>query len=143
MDIKFIPIDYDYFDFEDKNYIKLIGRTSSGKKICIVDTYEPNFFVILKDEYKTNAEKLSKEIESIKVTRSSRLTRVLKTKIVDKNYLGEKVKAIQVFVTNHKDARDIASEIGDRKEIEIRRKYDISIITKYIKEKNVEPLCWY
>jgi len=48
-----------------------------------------------------------------------------------------------IFVTNHKDAHDIASEIGDMDEIEARREYDIPIITKYIKEKNVEPLTWY
>ena len=43
MDIKFIPIDYDYFDFEDKNYIRLIGKSESGKKICVIDSFEANF----------------------------------------------------------------------------------------------------
>ena len=53
MEFKFIPIDYDSFDFDGKNYIRLIGRTEKGEKICVVDSYEPNFWVILKnqDEY--------------------------------------------------------------------------------------------
>jgi len=46
-------------------------------------------------------------------------------------------------VTNHKDTHDIASEIGNMHGIEKRREYDIPIITKYIKEKKVEPLRWY
>ena len=141
MKIEFVPIDYDYFDFNGKNYIRIIGRTERGKKVCIVDSYEPNFWVILKKD--ARPDKVLKKLEKIKVEKASRVSEVLKTKVLDKKFLGKDVKAIQIFVTNHKDAHDIASAIGDMNGIEKRREYDISLITKYIKEKGVEPLKWH
>ncbi len=42
MKINFIPIDYDYFDFEGKNYAKIIGRDDKGKRVCIIDSC-PNY----------------------------------------------------------------------------------------------------
>ena len=48
MKTDFIPIDYDYFDFEGRNYAKIIGRNSKGKKICIIDSCPVYFWAILK-----------------------------------------------------------------------------------------------
>jgi len=143
MEIEFIPIDYDYFDFEEKNYIRIVGRTNKGKKVCIIDSYEPNFWVILKSGHEKEASKLAEKISKLEVKNSARKSKVTKTLIKDKKFLGRPVKSIQVFVTNHKDMHDIASEIGDSPYIEARREFDIPIITKYIKEKNVLPLHWY
>ena len=141
MKFEFAPIDYDYFDFNGRNYVRLIGRNGKGEKVCVVDSYEPNFWIVLKREAGT--EKIAKKIENIEVKKASRVTKVLRTEILDKKYLGKDVKAIRVFVTNYKDAHDVASAIGDIDGIEKRREYDISLITKYIKEKGVEPLRWY
>ena len=141
MKFEFIPLDYDYFDFEGRNYVRMIGRTEKGKKVCVVDSYEPNFYVVL--ESGADFKKVVKKIEGLKVEKAGRVSEVLKTEVLDKNYLGKKVKAIRVFVTNHKDLQGIASEIGDLSGILCRREYDISLITKYIKEKCVESLKWY
>lgn len=141
MKFNFIPVDYNYFDFDGKNYIQLVGRNEEGEKICIIDSYEANFWVILNKG--ANAEEIAKRISKTKVKKASRVTSVLKTEILDKKLLGKDVKAIKVYVTNHKDAHDIASEIGDIPGIWKRREYDISLITKYIKEKKIEPLKWY
>ena len=143
MKFEFVPVDYDYFDFEGKNYVRLIGRTEKGKKVCVIDSYEPNFWIILKKGCEDKANEIIKKIEKLEVEKASRVTKVLKTEILDKKFLGNKVKAIRVFVTNHKDAHDVASAIGDLKEIEFRREYEIPLISKYIKEEKVEPLKWY
>lgn len=136
-----MPVDYDYFDFNGGNYVRIIGRTENGKKVCVVDSYEPNFWVILKEDAKPD--KVLKNLEKIEVEKASRMSKVLRAEVLDKKFLGKNVKAIQVFVSNHKDAHEIASEIGDMDEIEARREYDLPIITKYIKENGVEPLVWY
>jgi DNA polymerase I/DNA polymerase-2 len=141
METSFIPIDYDYFDFQGKNYIQLIGKNSKCQKICIIDDYEPNFWIILKEN--SNVKIVEKKISKITLEKSSRVTKVIKTKVQKKKYLGKEVTAIQVFVNNHKDLQDIASEIGEDKSILARREFDINIITKYIKEKNVLPLQTY
>ena len=141
MKFQFVPVDYSYFDFDGANYIRMIGRTEKGKKVCVVDSYEPNFYVILKKGAKPD--KVLKKLEKIEIEKASRISKVLKTEVLNKKFLGKDIKAIRIFVTNHKDAHDIASEIGDMEEIIARREYDIPIVTKYIKEKGVNPLTWY
>ena len=141
--MKFIPVDYDYFDFQGKNYVRIIGRDESGKKVCVIDSYEPNFWIILRDGEKETANKVKVRLSKIKVEKAGRTSKVLRTELKDKKYLGGDVKALQVFVTNHKDIHELTSEIGDMDEIVFRREYDIPLITKYIKEKGIEPLRWY
>jgi DNA polymerase elongation subunit (family B) len=139
--LEFVPVDYDYFDFEGKNFVKMIGRDSEGRKICVVDSYEANFYLIL--ENGADEKKILKEIENTKVGKGGRTSEILKTEVLDKKFLGRKVRAVRVWISNHKDAHDMASEIGDLKGISKRREYDIPLISKYIKEKGVEPLVWY
>ncbi len=143
MKVKFVPIDYDYFDFNGKNFIRLIGRNEKGKRVCVVDEYEANLWAVLKEGLsEKKVAELIKKIEKINVDVSGRETRVLSVEKHDKKYLGKDVKALKVFVTNHKDAHDIADKLG-MKEIVARRGYDISMLSKYIIEKRVEPLKWY
>ena len=82
MRFNFIPIDFDYFDFEGKNYVQLVGRNKEGEKICIIDSYESNFWVILKEN--ADAEEIAAKIVKAKVIKPSRTTVVLKTEIHDK-----------------------------------------------------------
>jgi len=141
MEFEFVPVDYDYFDFEGRNYVRLVGRNGKGEKVCVVDSYEPNFYLVLKEG--ADAENIVDQIKDVSVEKASRITKVLRTEILDKKFLGKNVKAIRVYIDNHKDAHEIASAIGDIEGIDKRREYDIPIITKYIKEKKVEPLRRY
>ena len=52
MKTNFIPLDYDYFDFQGKNYIKIIGRDSKGKRLCIIDNCDVFLWAILKSNLK-------------------------------------------------------------------------------------------
>jgi DNA polymerase elongation subunit (family B) len=143
MKLTFIPLDFDYFDYQGKNYAKIIGRNDKGKKVCIIDSCDTYFWVILKKNVsEKKAKEICKKIEKLHVESSSRITRVLKTELKDKNFLGQPVKAIKVFISNYKDAHDIADQIG-YKEVDKRREYDLNFITKYIIEKNIKPLTWY
>ncbi len=140
----FIPIDYNYFDYEGKNYIKIIGRTSNNKQICVIDDYQPNFWLILKDNVKQKEiDKLISKIKKIEIDKNIRKSKVTDIQIHNKKFLEKPVKAIQIFTTNHKDLHEIASEIGDSSIILHRREYDINILSKYIMEKDLEPLNWY
>mgnify|MGYP001613694360 CR=1 FL=1 len=143
MDTDFIPLDYDYFDFEGRNYIRIIGRNSKGKRVCVVDTCDIYLWAILKDGVKK--EKISKvieKIEKIKLDSKGRQTRVEKVELHEKTFLGKKVKALKVFATNYKDLHDIADEIGFD-EIEKRRGYDLGFTTHYIIERKIVPCNWY
>jgi DNA polymerase I/DNA polymerase-2 len=143
MKIEFIPIDYDYFDFEGRNYAKIIGRDKSGRRICIIDSCDVYFWAIMKDKLSEKAiQKVQEKIEKIHIDAKGRKTKVEKTEIHNKNFLGKGVKAIKIFATNYKDLHDIADELG-MPEIEKRRGYDIGFISHYIIEKKINPLCWY
>ena len=143
MKTDFIPFDYDYFDFNGKNYVKIIGRNSQGKRICVMDSCDIYFWAILKE--KTNSKKINKLIEKIKKIKlnlKGRQTRVENVELHEKNFLGKKVKALKIFATNYKDLHDIADKLGFP-EIECRRGYDLGFITHYIIERKINPLCWY
>ena len=143
MKTEFIPLDYDYFDFEGRNYARITGRNKNGKRICIVDSCPVYFWAILKDGLsKEKIEKVSKKIEKIQLDSKGRNTKVEKVELHEKNFLGKKVKALKVFATNYKDLHEIADNMGFE-EIEKRRGYDLGFITHYIIEKNFIPCFWY
>ncbi|MGC9309183.1 MAG: DNA polymerase domain-containing protein, partial [Candidatus Nanoarchaeia archaeon] len=142
MKIKFFPIDYDYFDWYGRNWIRMVGKTSTGKRVALIDEYKPNFWVILKQGKEKQAEKIEKKISKLEVKQAGRKSKVTDTKIENKQFLGKQVKAIRVYIDNYKDAHAIADKIGF-KEVEARREYDLPLITKYIKERQVKPLHCY
>jgi len=143
MKTDFIPVDYDSFDFQGRNYVKIIGRNSEGKRICVIDSCPAYLWAILKGSLKEKEmTDLLEKISDIQFDIKDRKTKVEKIEIHEKNFLGKKVEAIKVFATNYKDLHDIANRL-DFPEIEKRRGYDINFITHYIIEKEINPLCWY
>ena len=141
MEFEFTPIDYDYFDFNGQNFIKMIGRRGDGKKICVVDSYEANFYLILEDE--ADADEIIERIKNIEVEKGGRVSKILKTRVLDKKFLGRDVKVIRVWISNHKDSLEMVSALGDLDGVRCRREFDLGIVSKYIKENKVEPLCNY
>lgn len=143
MNLKFIPIDYSSFDFQDRNYVKIIGRDENQKRVCVIDTCEVYLWAILKENLsKDKIKKLITKIEKIKLNIKGRQTKVEKVELHEKKFLEKKVKAIKIFATNYKDLHDIADKLGIP-EIEKRRGYDLGYITHYIIEKKINPLNWY
>ncbi len=139
----FIPIDYDYFDWEGKNYLRVIGRNEKGKRLCVIDRFNPYLWAILKKGVNEKQIKEAiRDIEKIKIKGTNRITKVIKTEIHDKNFLGKPVKAIKIFISNYKDAHEVADNL-DLPEIEARRGYDVPLLTKYIIESKLVPLRWY
>lgn len=140
MEIRFIPIDYNSFDYQGKNFIQLIGRDDKGKRVAVIDSFDSYFWAILKEDVpEKKIKELQKKIEKINLEESERKTKVEKTELHEKNYLGKKIKAIKIFITNYKDAHAVADKL-DFEEIECRREYDINLITKYIIDKKIIPL---
>ena len=143
MKMKFIPLDFDYFDFEGRNYAKIIGRDEGGKRVCVLDSCDVYFWAILKDNLtEKQVQKLVDKIEKIQLSLKGRRTKVEKVEVHKKKFLGKDVKALKIFATNYKDLHDIADKLG-MDEIEKRRGYDLGFITHYIIEKKIVPLNWY
>jgi DNA polymerase elongation subunit (family B) len=140
--INFIPLEYDYFDFNGKNYLKIFGRDENNKRACIIDSFHPYLWVVFKSNTSENKINFIKEeIEKIHIKSESRESKVEKTEIHDKKFLGKDAKALKVYVTNYKDLHAVADQM-DFPEIEARRGYDITLTTNYIIESNLSPLIW-
>jgi len=138
-----MPVDYQTFDWQGRNYVLLIGRDGNGKRVCIVDNFEGYFWAVLKENVrKEEIEDIRKVIETLKVESASRITRVLKTGVHDKKFLGKDVHAIKISISNYKDGHAVA-DLVDFPEVEKRREYDINMISRYIMDKKVLPLTWH
>ncbi len=143
MKLDFIPIDYDSFDFEGRNYIKITGRNEKGKRICVIDSCDIYFWAILKEKVKQKEiDKLIEKIGKIKLDVKGRKTKVERVEFHNKKFMGKEVRALKIFATNYKDLHDIADKMG-MPEIEKRRGYDLGFVTHYIIEKKLNPLCWH
>ena len=66
MKTDFIPVDYDYFDFEGRNYIRIIGRSKGGKRICLIDSCPIYLWAILDDSL--NDKKIKELTDKLNVT---------------------------------------------------------------------------
>ncbi len=141
--MKFIPVDYSYFDFEGRNYARIVGRDGGGKRVCVVDSCDVYFWAVLKDKLgEEKVRKIVEKIGKIKLDVKGRQTRVERVEVHDKKFMGKPVKALKIFATNYKDLHEIADHLG-MDEIEKRRGYDLGFVTHYIMEKKIVPLSWY
>ena len=141
MNIDFIPLNYESFDFQEKSYIKVFGKTRDHKNICVIDTCDSYFWAILNPSLKDkNIKNIQEKIEKIKI--DSIKSRIIKTKVEEKNFLGEKVTAIKIFISNTKDVGKIAEKIK-LNEVRCIKEHDINFVTRYIIESNLTPLSWH
>jgi len=134
----FIPLDYDYIDIDDSAVIRIWGRTKEGKRICILDETEAYFWLIPKE--KADLEKYAEKVKKIKLQHAGRTAEVLDVKTKEKHFLGERIKALKVFVNNPKDIsviKDIAKEFPETKD---KKEQDINFVTRYIIDKKISPL---
>ena len=143
MKTDFIPVDYDYFDLEGRNYARVFGRDSKGKRLCIIDSCPIYLWAILEQKISDKQIKsLIKKIETIKLDLKGRHTKVEKVELHNKNFLGQKVKALKIFATNYKDLHDIADRLA-LPGIVNRRGYDLGFTTHYIIDRQIKPMHWY
>ena len=141
MKIEFIPLDYDHVDVNSKAIIRIFGRTADGKRCCILDSCDAFFWLLPKKG--VDLEKYASKVEKIKVEHAGRTASVKDVKILEKNYLCKKIKALKVFVNNPKDIsviKDIAKNFPETAE---KKEIDINFVTRYIIEKKIGPLTWY
>ena len=141
--MKFIPLDYDYFDFEGRNYIRIIGRDDKGKRVCVIDDCDVYLWAILKPGVEEKEiQKIINGIKHLEIEKKERTTKIEKIEIHNKNFLGRNVNALKIFATNYKDLHPVADKL-DFIEIDKRRGYDLGFITHYIMEKKFRPSIWY
>ena len=143
MEVDFIPLDYEHFEHNGRSYAKIIGRNSAGKRICLIDKCDIYFWAILKkDVSDKKAEEIVEKIKKIKEKNISGVSSVEKAELKEKNFLGEKVKAIKIYTKSQKDNKIIAGKIKF-KEISALKEQDLNYVTRYIIESQLIPMQWH
>ncbi|MEK6890692.1 MAG: DNA-directed DNA polymerase [Nanoarchaeota archaeon] len=141
MDLVFFPIDYDYFELNNISYGRVIGRSENGKRVCLVDEFNPYFWAILREGISDKKIKeLSGEIAKLRIKEEGVF--VVKIEIHNKKYLDKDVKAIKIFVNSQKAVSKISEKI-DSKDISCIRENDLNFISKFIIEKKLIPGNWH
>ena len=74
MNVKFIPLDFDYLEMNGKEVIRIFGRTMEGKRCVILDNLKAYFWVLPREN--ADLDKLSEKISEISVKSSGRISKV-------------------------------------------------------------------
>ena len=140
MEMQFYPIDVDYVTNKaGKAVIRLFGRSTDGKRVCVIDSnFEPYFYAV--PESKTKVASIRKEMEKIRVKHDESLFYVSSTEVSERKYLGKDISAIKVVV-NHPKAvpavKDIVKKISG---IAMVAEADITFEKRYLIDKKISTL---
>lgn len=135
MEIKFIPLDYDAIEINEKLYVRIFGRTDKGERCCLFDHYETYFYAI-PDNGKEDA--IRKKMLEFK----DRDIKLNKIEIIKKKFREEDVKALKIFIRK-RDMGYFISQIKSINGIKHILGNDIHVITSYISDRDMSPLNWY
>lgn len=132
--IKFYPIDID-----EKDGVRLFGRTEDGKDIIVLDKSQESYFYII-PEKEINLDKFVDKIKDVEIEDNGIYYTIEKVVIVDKKYLGNDVKAIKVIVDKPASIMIIKDELKKLPEVSEKLEYDIPFYRKYLIDKDITPL---
>ena len=132
--IKFYPIDID-----ERDGVRLFGRTEDGKSIVVLDKSQESYFYII-PEKEINLDKFLDKIKDVEIDDNGIYYTIEKVVVVDKKYLGDDVKAIKVTVDKPSSIKIIKDELKKLPEVSEELEYDIPSYRKYLIDKEITPL---
>jgi DNA polymerase I len=115
---QFYPLYVTYKEAEDEALIYLYGRNGKGEQVCLVDHFRPYFWVL------GDINRIKPEFDET----------VAETKIEKKNYVGEQVEAIKVFVKLPKHVPALREKLN---EIAVCLEADILFVRRYLIDKDI------
>lgn len=135
--IQFYPIDIESVAVNNKDYVRMFGRTSDNRKICVYERFDDYFWVIPERE---NVEWVKRQIENIKIKEAEGIFFVKRTELHIKKFLGKSVKAIKVILNNSKDMQSISEEVKKISGYGSRKELDVPLYKKYLIDNKITPL---
>ena len=140
-ELELILLDGDTAHKGEEAVIRLIGKTTDGKKIVLYDkNYRYYFYVLAYDD--RFIEDLKKEIEKLELKTSKELVKPLKTEIVKiKNGL-EEVRVVKVYLYKPSHYLQIKEHIKSLPYYGEKREKDIPYLKMYLSDKGVSGGKW-
>lgn len=137
--IQLFVLDITYKVIDNVSWIFLYGKTLDNKQICVVDkSFKPYFYVLLNNE--NDIDIFQEKIKKIKIEQDDSVSEVLDSEVVEKSYLGSKIKAIKIYTKIPKDVPIIRQAIKDWEMIKSINEYDIPFGRRYLIDKQITPL---
>jgi len=129
MNLSFYPVDITYEVKDGKPIIKLFGRTTDGKQVCVLDdSFEPYFYV--------QGTVSEKKLESVQKD-EFKVVRVEKCK---KNVNEKEEDLFKVIVNIPKGVPVLKEIIVDMTGVKKVYEYDILFTRRYLLDKKIVPL---
>ncbi len=140
--LQFYIVDVSYeTDLEGVPVVQLFGRTTNGKKVCVLDEkYRPYFYVITKKD--SDTVKISERIQGMDFDYKGKRT-IINTEVKNMKYLGEGVGAIKVEVNHLGSIDNLSKIIKEFKEVDKVLENDILFSRTYLFDKKITPLLLY
>jgi len=134
--IRFFPLDVTYKAVDGKPVIYLFGRTNDNKQVCVLyDKFRPYFYVIPKKEAN-----IAEKLKEFSISRNGEIISISGIEIIKKNYIGNEVDAIKVFVKLPRDVPVLREELKRWKEIESVNENDILFTKRFMIDNNIIPI---
>ncbi|MEK6933071.1 MAG: DNA-directed DNA polymerase [Nanoarchaeota archaeon] len=121
--LEFYPLD---IDFDEEGVIRLVGITKNNEKVCVYDgSFKPYFWIINNEPEKIKNDMLKISEDGVKV---------LDAEVHEKNYLGDKVRALKVHYNNPKRIRTILDVLDENL---VKIEVDINFAKRYLIDNNI------
>ncbi|MFC1800878.1 DNA-directed DNA polymerase [Nanoarchaeota archaeon] len=137
--IQFHPLDFTYKSKEGKPWVYIYGRTTDGKRICVVDASFSPYFLIQPSEG-TNVTGLRRELEALKVDYKETQASVVQTEMVERKFFNETLSLIKVITALPEHVPLIKKEIEAHPGVGKCFEYDIPFIKRYLMDVELVPL---
>ncbi|HLD12479.1 MAG TPA: DNA-directed DNA polymerase [Candidatus Nanoarchaeia archaeon] len=134
MEIDFYPLDIDGITHGQQAYIRMIGTTPKGKKVCVLDkNFHHYFYASLTENISTTtAKKIAKDIENIPGVHA--------TAVEGKKHLAQPVMTIKISLTHPKELQNVKHQVNDIDDITGNYEIDLPYERRYLLDNNITPL---
>ncbi len=139
-EIEFCILNIDYIMEGVQPVIRMWGKTTTGKRICVMDrTFDPYFYMEPKpDISKTDIENLKSRIMRLELDGE----KPVRVEDVDMTILGKPVRMLKVTVKRPPDVPKYRDLLKDWKEVRNEYEYGISFYRRYLIDRGLVPMGW-
>lgn len=134
-EIEFFPLDLTYKEVDGHPCIYIYGKTPGGQKVCIVEkSYIPYFYI-----HTNNKNILEQKLKGIEINGKNPIIKIeqIEKKLASTN---ESETFLKVYTNIADNIKNIRNKIYEWEEVEDMYEYDIPVVSKYLKDKQISPL---
>jgi len=135
---EFYPLEIGYKSTEEGVYLQLYGRTKDGWQLCVQQAgFEPYLYVLSE---KASPEDVANKITAMEIMKNDAPVRITRTEIVEKKYLGKKLRCVKAYTKYPGDLSAIRNAIY--KTIDAARVFesDLGLVRKALLDKAITPM---